>query len=207
MKTKEQLNTQIDQTIFPNTQGLIDAQKENLLLKEMVDSSFNKMTDAPLDNKIYGLKNQGISEIPLNSYIAISEGMRKNTARARTQAGEFQTGTYQNNGGVETITFDISVDDIDTEVDGVGAIYLWQLEDPDVLITNRNTVANSDDENGLYRLTAYTQNVVAVYTKIDSKDVIYVEGIHANTFYKIRKRATSDLGDIVRTFYGAIAAS
>lgn len=68
MKTKEQLNTQIDQTIYPNTQGLIDAQKENSLLKEMVDSSVNKMTDAPLDDKYYGLKNQQVVDLELENY-------------------------------------------------------------------------------------------------------------------------------------------
>lgn len=62
-KNRTDLNTQIDNTVFSNTEGLIDAQKENELLKQMVDSSVNKLEDAPLDNEIYILYNQSVRKL------------------------------------------------------------------------------------------------------------------------------------------------
>jgi len=124
-------------------------------------------------------------------------------AISKTQTGEFLVGIYDNTAGVETITVDISLEETDTEVDGVIAATLWALEgsDPDVLITTRNTASNSDDENGLYRLTAYVANDIAVYTKIVSPRIIDAAGINGNTFIKTRRNATSSLGNIIRTYY------
>lgn len=161
MKSKEQLNTQIEQTVYPNTQGLIDAQKIQDLLKEVVDSGVNKMTDAPLDNNIYGLKNQAPFRIDnlfaLKTYVDTSDSNIYNsisqTVDLIEQDGDIVNYTYNQSDGT------LILDDTSYVFHGVVIEYGTHS-----LVLVR-TLSNSDsdlDLNGVYSVVSQTTNSVTL---------------------------------------------
>lgn len=210
-KTRTALNTQIDNTVFSNTEGLIDAQKENTLLKDMVDSSVNKQTDAPLDDKYYGLKNQSVVELPLDDYQLVSDMSNYLTVEnvdAVQQSGD-RMDSFSVDGNILSIpaTVSLPMELEGNDLDG----YIADLRICFTKITDNTT---DNDYNGIYKMIGYDldvdeTNVTLTFERISNfqPDKIYKSAfsLGAQTYTKNIKSYQSLTEYKAGTFYTLIS--